>query len=59
MWETLVKEHAERAIHIDPHTARTHWRGETMDYGIAIDVLLAKERKAAHLRASNGTNPQA
>ncbi len=59
VWETLVKEHAERDIHIDPHTARTRWRGESMDYGIAIDVLLAKERKAAHFRASNGTNPQA
>jgi hypothetical protein len=47
-WETVVKEHAERDIHIDPHTARTRWRGESMDYGIAIDVLLAKERNAAH-----------
>jgi hypothetical protein len=46
-WETVVKEHAERDIHIDPYTARTRWRGESMDYGLAIDVLLAKERGAA------------
>jgi hypothetical protein len=44
-WETVVKEHTERDVPIGPHTARTRWRGEAMDYGIAIDVLLAKERK--------------
>jgi hypothetical protein len=32
---------------MDPHTARTHWRGESMDYGLAVDVLLGKERRAA------------
>ena len=55
----MVKEHAERGIHIDPHTARTHWRGETMDYGIAIDVLLGRERRTARetaaLRLQQGT----
>jgi hypothetical protein len=56
-WETVFKQHAERDIHIDPHTARTHWRGELMDYGIAIDVLLAKERKADDLRRTNEANP--
>jgi hypothetical protein len=56
-WETVVKEHAERDVHIDPHTARTHWRGESMDYGTAIDVLLAKERKADDLRRTNEANP--
>jgi hypothetical protein len=56
-WETVVKEHAERDIAIDPHTARTRWRGESMDYGIAIDVLLAKERKADDLRRTNEANP--
>jgi hypothetical protein len=25
--------------------ARTLWRGESMDYGIAIEVLLAKDRQ--------------
>jgi len=46
-WETVARQHTERDIHIDPHTARTRWRGESMDYGLAIDVLLAKERKAS------------
>ena len=57
-WESVVKEHAERDIHIDLHTARTHWRGEAMDYGIAIDVLLGKERRAHGsrcLRLKRGT----
>ena len=52
-WETVVNEHAERGVHIDPHTARTHWRGETMDYGLAIDVLLGKERRARAAAASD------
>jgi hypothetical protein len=56
-WETVVKEHAERNVPIDPHTARTRWRGESMDYGIAIDVLLAKERRADDLRRTNEANP--
>jgi len=51
-WESVVKDHEEHDIHIDPHTARTRWRGESMDYGIAIDVLLAKERRAREANAS-------
>ena len=39
-WRHLAAAHAERGIHIDPDTAATGWRGERMDYGIAIDSLL-------------------
>jgi hypothetical protein len=46
-WTDLSTRHEHDGIHIDPHTARTHWRGESMDYGLAIDVLLGKERRAA------------
>lgn len=45
-WEDLCAGNAERGIHIDAHTAATRWRGETMDYGIAIDSLLYRERRA-------------
>ncbi len=45
-WTDLSTRHEQDGIHIDPHTARTHWRGEAMDYGLAIDVLLGKERRA-------------
>jgi len=51
-WETVVKDHEAHDIHIDPHTARTRWRGESMDYGIAVDILLAKERRARAAHAS-------
>ncbi len=44
-WTDLSTRHEQDGIHIDPHTARTHWRGESMDYGLAIDVLLGKERR--------------
>jgi hypothetical protein len=43
-WETVARGNAEYDIRIDLQTARTRWRGESMDYGIAIDVLLAKQR---------------
>jgi hypothetical protein len=45
-WTDLASRHEADGIHIDPHTARTHWRGETMDYGLAIDILLNKENRA-------------
>ena len=52
-WTDLAAKHDEEGIHIDPLTARTRWRGESMDYGLAIEVLLAKERGAA--RRASGT----
>ena len=45
-WSVVVAQHEAQDIHIDANTARTHWRGESMDYGLAIDVLLGKERRA-------------
>jgi hypothetical protein len=44
-WAQLVAVHEEQALHIDAHTARTRWRGEPMDYGLAIDVLLGQEHR--------------
>jgi len=38
-WHRLPAEHAERGIRIDANTATTGWRGERMDYGVAIDSL--------------------
>src|SRR5690606_36028322 len=42
---------AERGIHIDNKTAATRWCGETMDYGLGIEVLLQKYRKAKRVSA--------
>jgi len=55
-WTDLSTRHEQDGIHIDPHTARTHWRGESMDYGLAIDVLLGKERRAADACRQHGSN---
>jgi hypothetical protein len=44
-WRQLVAAHHERAIEIDARTATTRWRGEGMDYGLAIDVLLQKKAR--------------
>jgi hypothetical protein len=46
-WQVVTTQHAEQGIHIDPLTARTRWRGESMDYGIAVDILLSRNRRAA------------
>ena len=45
-WRTLPAEHRERGIHIDEDTASTLWRGEIMDYGLAVQVLLHKAERA-------------
>lgn len=42
----LVADHRERGLAIDPRTAATRWRGERMDYGLAVEVLLQRSRRA-------------
>ena len=44
-WLQLVVVHEKQSLHIDAHTARTRWRGESMDYGLAIEVLRGRERR--------------
>src|SRR5690606_27729281 len=50
-WTELPAANAERGIHIDNKTAATRWCGETMDYGLGIEVLLQKYRKAKRVSA--------
>jgi hypothetical protein len=38
-WRRLPAMHERAGIHIDVHTAATHWDGGPMDYGMAMDVL--------------------
>ena len=45
-WRVLVAEHETAGLQIDRTTAATRWRGETMDYGIAIDILVQREEAA-------------
>lgn len=38
----LVTQNAARGVEIDSRTATTRWRGERMDYGLGVEVLLAQ-----------------
>jgi hypothetical protein len=46
-WTDLLDTHAEQGLQIDGATAATRWRGERMDYGLAIQVLL---QQAGHVQ---------
>ncbi|HET9269057.1 MAG TPA: DUF222 domain-containing protein [Vicinamibacterales bacterium] len=46
-WSAVAHQNAEHGLGIDARTAATRWRGERMDYGIAIDSLLYRTGKAA------------
>jgi len=50
-WQQLPVEHARQGIRIDKNTAATGWRGETMDYGLAIEVLLQHARRDRRVSA--------
>jgi hypothetical protein len=50
-WEELQAVHDQQGIHIDKKTATTRWRGEKMDYGLAIEVLLQHARRPPHVSA--------
>jgi len=43
-WTTLLAAHKAKNIVITPETAATRWRGESMDYGIAVEALLHRTR---------------
>jgi hypothetical protein len=53
----LVAAHRECGLHIDDRTAATRWRGERMDHGLAIDLLVAEERKAASPNTGTDSEP--
>ncbi len=44
-WAQLPASNEQHDIYIDKKTAITRWRGERMDYGLGIEVLLQKWRK--------------
>lgn len=50
-WRELVADNRRRGLSIDQLTAATRWTGEAMDYQIAIDSLLFRERHATHVSA--------
>ena len=50
-WRHLPKDHNQQGIHIDKTTAITRWRGETMDYDLAIAVLRQHSNRGARVSA--------
>ncbi len=50
-WAHLPATHDKAGIRIDCHTAVTRWRGETMDYGLGVQVLLGRARKGRGVSA--------
>lgn len=53
-WTQLPLSHPNRDLRIDHKTATTLWRGERMDYGLGVQVLLAQDRRGRNVPA--GTN---
>ncbi|MGH8284377.1 MAG: DUF222 domain-containing protein, partial [Steroidobacteraceae bacterium] len=50
-WTHLAATHRACGIHIDPQTTVPRWRGERIDYGLAIDVLLQHAKRARNVSA--------
>jgi hypothetical protein len=46
-WSQLVADLSADGITVTPDTAVTRWRGERMDYGMAIDAMLFRTHRAA------------
>jgi hypothetical protein len=47
-WTSLGHAHAALGVSIDSDTASTRWRGERMDYGLAVGILCDQELDARH-----------
>lgn len=58
-WRELVADNQRRSLSIDQRTATSRWTGEAMDYQIAIDSLLFRERRAARVSAGTLNEAQA
>jgi hypothetical protein len=50
-WHGLVAMNEAADIQVNPRTAITRWTGESIDYGIAVQVLLEKAERAKHVSA--------
>jgi hypothetical protein len=52
-WHQLAAAHEQQGIRIDEKTAATLWRGEKMDYGLGIFVLLQQARRGSAVSAES------
>jgi hypothetical protein len=53
-WNELVATHRNQGLQIDKNTAVTRWRGERMDYRLAVDALLQRAARARDVSWSDG-----
>ncbi len=51
-WTQLPRQHCAAGTHIDETTAVTRWRGEHMDYGIAVEALLVRSKHGSRGRGA-------
>jgi hypothetical protein len=54
-WTQVVDTHRAQGLHIDSTTATTRWRGERMDYRLAIDALVFRTKRECVLRPDSGS----
>jgi hypothetical protein len=54
-WRALLGVHEQLGIPVDRDTATSRWRGEDMDYGLAVEVLFQQARRGSDVSA--GTLP--
>jgi Domain of unknown function (DUF222)/HNH endonuclease len=50
-WQALVQAHRSAGLEITHATAETGWRGERMDYGLAVEGLLQRWHRGQHVSA--------
>jgi hypothetical protein len=55
-WTQVVQANEQRGLQISARTAATGWRGERMDYGIAIDALLYRTARAGGAASGPSTD---
>lgn len=52
-WTQLSATHRQQGIHISEGTANTLWRGESIDYGLAVEVLLQQAKRRPNISAES------
>ncbi len=57
-WTQLPVLHERSRIHINARTAVTQWAGESMDYGLGVEVLMQGARRGSNAKTVGGSvNP--
>ncbi|MBX5463048.1 MAG: hypothetical protein IRZ28_18415 [Steroidobacteraceae bacterium] len=46
-WTQLALHHEQAGLSVHPGTAVTRWTGESVDYGLAVGVLLAAAKRGS------------